>query len=561
MDYDLLIRGGLVVDGSGQPGQTADVGVKDGKIVETGRLGGGAARTLDAAGLVVAPGFVDHHTHLDAQLFWDPYGTSEPQHGVTSVVMGNCALALAPTAPTDHEALVSSFVRVEAIPRTVLENGVPWGWRSYGEYLDALEGRLGINAGGLVGHIPVRHRVLGEEAVERAATPAEVDRMRALVRESLEGGALGISTNRNRRHMRDDGKPIASRLADDDELLALCDVLGELNAGAIQTALGVHTMQHIAWYDALARRTGRPVVWQSVRHRWNEPTLWSDQLEGVARTFRDGFRAYGITNADPLNTQFTMKNAQVFDEFPTWKNVMFLPEMARKQALADPATRATLQAELDEDKPTVFHRRWEYVDVARVTHPRNAEYVGKSVAQVAALRGQRPIDAFLDLALDEDLETVFETDPVGGDPEATAEILRSPYVLVGQSDAGAHLEFSAHFGYSTTLLGMWVRDRGALTLEQAVHKLTQQVADIYGLANRGLVRPGYAADLVLFDLATIRACEPEWADDFPGGARRLVQRSEGVHATIVNGQPIYEDGRLTGALPGQVLRGAAYTGA
>jgi N-acyl-D-aspartate/D-glutamate deacylase len=280
----------------------------------------------------------------------------------------------------------------------------------------------------------------------------------------------------------------------------------------------------------------------------------------VARTFHDGYRAYGITNADPLLTQFTLKNAQVFDELPTWKNVMFLPEAARREALRDPATRATLRAELEEDKPTVFHRRWEHVDVAKVRDPEHAEYIGASVTEVAARRGQHPTDAFIDLSLEEDFETVFTTDPVGGDPTATAEILRSPYVLVGQSDAGAHIEFSAHFGYGTTLLGLWVRDRGALTLEQAVQKLTFEVASVYGLEGRGLLRPGYAADLVVFDLATVNACEPEWQDDFPAQTRRLIQRSEGVHYTIVNGQTVYADGQLSGAVPGQVLRGAAYQG-
>jgi N-acyl-D-aspartate/D-glutamate deacylase len=558
-DYDLLIRGGLLVDGSGLPGVRADVGVKDGRIVELGRLKGSAARVIDASELVVAPGFVDHHTHLDAQLFWDPYGTSEPQHGVTSVVMGNCALALAPAQPADYDALIGSFVRVEAMPRRALEAGTAWNWKTYGEYLDALEGKLGINAGGLVGHIPIRQRVMGEESVEREATDDEIQQMQAQVAESLRGGALGISTNRNRRHMRDDGKPIASRLATDEEFFALCDVLGDLNAGAIQTALGVHTMEHVKWYDKLARRSGRPVVWQSVRHRWNEPTLWQQQLDGVANTFRDGYQAYSITNSDPLFTQFSMKNAQIFDEFPTWKNLGFLPDAVRRQAMADPETRAKLRAELAEEKPTTFHRRWEHVYIASVGDPRHADLVGKSVKELGAMRGQHPTDAFLDLSLEDDLETIFATDPVGGDLDSTAEILRSPFVLVGQSDAGAHIEFSAHFGYSTTLLGMWVRDRQVLTLEQAVHKLTFQVASVYGLADRGLARPGYAADLTIFDPATVNACEPEWADDFPAETRRLIQRSEGVHYTIVNGQVIYEDGHLTGALPGHVLRGAAYT--
>ncbi|MDZ4341259.1 MAG: amidohydrolase family protein, partial [Candidatus Binatia bacterium] len=238
MDFDLLVRHGRVVDGSGLPSYVADVGVKDGKIAEVGRLRGNAAKTIDADGLAVAPGFIDHHTHLDAQMLWDPYGTCEPQHGITTVVMGNCGLSLAPVKAGIEDAIVKSFVRVEAIPRHALEQGVKWNWHSYGEYLDNLEGKIGINVGGLVGHIAVRHNAMGEEAVERKATAKEIQQMRALVLEAMEGGALGISTNRNERHMREDGKPVASRLADDEELFALCDVLAERNGGVIETILG-----------------------------------------------------------------------------------------------------------------------------------------------------------------------------------------------------------------------------------------------------------------------------------------------------------------------------------
>lgn len=561
MDFDLLVRGGRVVDGSGLPGYLADVGVRDGKIVALGRLSGTAARTLDAQGLVVAPGFIDHHTHLDAQVFWDPYGTCEPQHGVTTVIMGNCGLTLAPVAKGGEDALVKSFVRVEAMPRPTLEQGVPWGWHSYGQYLDALEGRIGVNVGGLVGHIAVRHRVMGEAAVEREATPDEVEQMRALVREALEGGALGLSTNRNERHFREDGKPVSSRLAADEELFALCDVLSELNAGVIETILGLNRIEQVPWYDHLARRTGRPVIWQSVLHRWTNPNLWREQLEAIAPTFRDGYRAFGLTNTMPIVQRFSLKNAQAFDEFPVWKNLVFLPQAVRRQALADPDTRRKLRADLADPRPTTFHRRWDLVKIIKVARPENARFVGQSVADMAAARGQDPLDAFLDLSLEEDLETTFWSANSGGDPEAVGQILQSPYVLVGLSDAGAHVEFDANFGYGTTLLGLWVRERGVMELERAIHKLTFQVASVYGLEGRGLLRPGYAADLVVFDPRTVGAAEPEWAYDFPAGARRLVQRSEGVHYTVVNGRVIFEDGRLSGDLPGQVLRGPAYRAA
>lgn len=558
MAYDLLIKGGLVVDGSGQPGFRADVAVKDGKVAEVGRIGASADRVIDADGLVVAPGFIDHHTHLDAQLFWDPAGTSEPQHGVTSVIAGNCGLTLAPLAPGGEDALVKSLVRVEAIPRSVLEEGVPWGWHTYGEYLDAFEDRVAINVGGHVGHIAIRHAVMGEEAVERKATPDEIRRMQRLVGESMEGGALGLSTNRNHRHTREDGKPVASRLADDEELFALCDVLGDLNAGVVQTIMGLQSVEQIGWYEQIARRTQRPVTWQSIRHLWVEPDLWRQQLDGLERVAAAGYRVYGMSSSLPIAGRWDLQDTQRFDEFPVWKNVLFLPLPVRKQALSDPDTRERLRADLAVPRKTAYHRRWDLLYVNKVMKPENAGYVGKSVAEVAASRGQDPLDAFLDLSLEEDLKTVFWTTNGGGDPEAARVLFNSPHVLVGISDAGAHVQFEAAFGYSTTLLGLWVRERGAITLEQAIYKLTFHVASIYGLAGRGLLRPGYAADIAVFDPATVNAGEPEWAHDYPGGTRRYVQPSEGIHQTIVNGRVIYEDGGLTGDQPGQVMRGAAY---
>lgn len=555
MSLDLLIRDGLVVDGSGLPGYRADVGIKDGKIADIGRLHESAAHVIDAGGKVVAPGFIDHHTHLDAQILWDPYGTSEPAHGVTTVVMGNCGLALAPVRPGGEDALVKSFVRVEAMPREALVAGVPWGWRSYGDYLDGLDGKIGVNVAGLVGHIAIRHAVMGEEAVERAATDEETEAMKGLVQEALDGGAVGMSTNRNERHFREDAKPVSSRLADDDELFALCDVVGTANRGVIQVILGFNTVEHIPWYDALAKRTGRPIIWQIVLHSWNQPTLWREQLEAIAPTFRDGYRAYGLTNTAPLYRRFTLDNVQVFDEFPVWKNIMFLPKAVRNQALADPETRQKLKDDFNADRPVTFHRRWDLLEVIAAGKPENQRYVHKSLADVAAMRGQDPIDAFLDVALDDPGLTVLTAN--GGDPEATREILSSPYILIGESDAGAHVQFDANFGYGTVLLSNWVRDKGLMSLEQAVHKLTFQVASIYGLQDRGLIRPGYAADLTVFDAGTVAPCEPEWAQDFPASTRRMVQRSVGLDYTIVNGQVIYDHGALSGDLPGQVLRRGA----
>jgi len=562
MSYDLLIKGGRIYDGSGLPSFIGDIGVKAGRIAEIGRIHENAKQTIDAQGLAVSPGFIDHHTHMDAQVFWDPFATSEPQHGVTSIVMGNCGLTLAPVkdASAAYDALVKNFVRVEAIPRSVLEQGVPWGWHTFGDYLDALEGKVGINVGGLVGHIAVRQYAMAEESVEREATAKEIEQMRGLVRAAMEGGALGFSTNRNERHMREDGKPVASRLASDEELFALCGVLGDLNAGVIETIFGRNRIEHFQSYDRLARATGRPVLWQSLHHRWVEPNLWREQLNAVEPIFKDGFQAYGLSQTVPLVRHFSLRNAQVFDEFPTWKALMFLPEAARKDAFKDAETRKKLRADLADPRPTNFHRRWDIVRVEKTVKAENDKYAGKTVEEMARMRGQDPLDALIDLSLEEDLGTVFWNANTGGDPVAMGEILRSPYVLVGTSDAGAHVQFGADFGYGTTLLGLWVRERKVLSLEHAIHKLTFHVASIFGLQGRGLLRTGQAADIVVFDSENVKAHEPEWAADYPGATKRLIQRSDGIHQTIVNGRPIYQNGCLTGELPGEVLRGSAYRG-
>src|SRR5882724_3904831 len=392
MGYNLVLRGGRVVDGSGLPSYLADVAIKDGKIAEIERVQGNGGRTIDVHGLVVAPGFIDHHTYMDAQIQWDPYGTTEPQHGITSIVMGNDGLALAPVKSGDEHELVTSFVRFEAMPRHALEKGIPWGWHSYRDYLDSLEGRLGINVGGLVGHVPLRHFVMGQEAADRPAKPAEIQGMKQLVAQAMEDGALGFSTNRNERQMREGERPIPSGLADDEEFFTLCDALGELNAGVIQSHLGQYTIKHFDTYDRLVRRTGRPSVGQPVVHRAEAPERWKQQLDAVAPTFRDGYLPYLRTNTIPTFRHFTLKNAQVFDEFKTWKNLMFTDEEPRKRAFADRQIRHRLHEELKDPRQTDF--RWDLVTVEKVANPQNHKYAGKSVDEVAKMRSQDPLDCF-----------------------------------------------------------------------------------------------------------------------------------------------------------------------
>lgn len=555
--YDLLLKGGRIYDGSGMPSYNADVAIQNGKIAVLGRLNGNARRTLNVDGLAVAPGFIDPHTHLDAQLLWDPLGTSSCFHGVTSVVVGNCGLSLAPAKPEDRDAVIKSFVRVEAISRRVLEQGVEWRWTSTGEYLGALGGRLGINAAALVGHIAVRHYVMGEEAVERQATAEEISKMKHLVRQGMEAGAVGFSTNQNPRHIREDRKPVASRLASDDELGSLLDVLGEMNTGVVQlSGGGADARGRIAYAAGMARRTGRPVLWQSINHSWSRPNFWQEMLANTQRFFtEEGLPIYAMTQAKPFENRYTLLDAQCFDEFPTWKAAMFSPVAARKEMFADADLRKKLRAEAIEDQsPSVFPRRWDVIFIDRAELDKNKALEKKSVQEVAKAQGKDGLDCFLDLSLEEDLKTRFVHINTQGDPQAVCEILKHPSVMIGQSDAGAHMGYDARFGYSTAFLGRWVRDHGIMSLEEAVSKLTFRVASIFGLGDRGLLRPGMAADVTVFDPANVNTMEPEYVQDLPGNETRMIQKAAGVPHTIVNGQVVIENGAPTGAYPGKVLR-------
>jgi len=555
--YDLLLKGGRIYDGSGMPSSYADVGISGGKIVEIGRLNGGAKRTLNVDGLAVAPGFIDPHTHLDAQSFWDPLGTSSCFHGVTSVVVGNCGLSLAPAKPEDRDAVIKSFVRVEAISRRVLEEGIQWKWKSTAEYLDALGTRLGINAAALIGHIAVRHNVMGEDAVERQATAEEIAKMKELVRQGMEAGAVGFSTNQNPRHMREDKKPVASRLAADEELGSLLDVLAEMNSGVVQlSGGGADARGRIAYAAQMARRTGRPVLWQSINHSWSRPNHWEEMLANTQRVFKEeGLPIYAMTQAKPFQNRYTLLDAQCFDEFPTWKSAMFSPVPVRKQMFADSAMRKKLRAEAIEDQsPSVFPRRWDVIFVDHVKLPKNKIFERKTVQEIARAEGKDGLDWFLDISLEEELETRFVHTNTQGDPNAVCEILKHPAVMIGQSDAGAHMGYDARFGYSTAFLGCWVRDHGIMSLEEAVNKLTFRVASVFGLSDRGLLRAGFAADIAVFDPATVNTLEPEYVQDLPAKETRMIQKAAGVPHTVVNGEVVIQDGAPTGAFPGKVLR-------
>jgi N-acyl-D-amino-acid deacylase len=559
--YDLVLRGGRIYDGSGLPSFLGDVAVKNGRVVEIGKINGPADQVFDAGGLAVAPGIIDFHTHFDAQLWWDPLASSSNEHGVTTVVMGNCGLTLAPCKPESRDALIGTFVRVEAMPRQSLQAGIPWQWTTHGEFLDALEQKpLGLNVATLVGHCAVRQYAMGEASVERQANHAEISEMEELVRQGIEAGAFGFSTNSNQSHYREDGKPVASRFADLKEIARLCRVVGESRRGLVQFTHGAFaTPEHVAhisrWYDTILRETRRPLIGESVRHRWSEPNLWRKQLNDVEDRCRQGYAAYAMTSTRPSMRRWNLKDTNRLDEIPSWKNLMTLPLDLRTEKLREPQTRVELEKATTEGKPINFSRRWDCISIKKVARAENKHLEGKTIDELARSQSKSPIDAFLDLALSEDLETTFEDSATQGDIEAVRAIFNSPHVLLGQSDAGAHVASgNPGFGYATIMLAHWVRKHRIMSLEEAIKKLTFLPASLFGIHDRGLLRPGLAADLFAFDPETIDLLPPEKVEDLPERAPRYIQRAKGIHYTIVNGSVLMKNGNHTGAYPGKVLR-------
>jgi len=560
--YDLILKGGRIYDGSGMPSFNADIGVRDGRIAAIGRINDPADKVLDAGGLAVAPGIIDFHTHFDAQIWWDGLASSSNEHGVSTVVMGNCGLTLAPCKPESRNALIGTFVRVEAMPRHSLEAGIPWEWTTHGEFLDALSRRrLGLNIATLVGHCAVRQYAMGEASVEREANDPEISQMEDLVRQGMAAGAFGFSTNSNQTHFREDGKPVPSRFAGLGEAERLSRVVGASRRGAVQFTHGAFaTPEHVAnigkWYDAILSETGRPLIGESIRHRWSEPDLWRKQLDDVEERWRRGFASYAMTSTRRSLRRWNLKDGDRFKELPEWKRLMSLALESRKDELGKGGTRQRLAGEMaSASLATDLTSRWSSVAVNKVSRAEHADFQGKSIDELSRLQGKTAIDAFLDLALAEDLETVFEESNTQGDEKAVREIFQSPYVMLGQSDAGAHVASgNPGFGFGTLLLSYWVRERKIMSLEDAIRKLTFMPASIFGIANRGLLRPGMAADIFVFDPAAIGLEKPRQVNDLPEGAPRFVQGARGIHYSIVNGSVLMQNGSHTGAYPGKVLR-------
>jgi N-acyl-D-amino-acid deacylase len=555
MAFDLVIQNGMVVDGSGFSRYRADVGIRGGVITEVGRIRGAAAKTIDADGRFVAPGIIDTHTHYDAQPFWDKLGTSSIWHGVTTVLIGNCGLTLAPLKPEHREAMLATFCCVEDLPVKALAAVLPWTWESFGEYLDAIDQGLGMNMAPLVGHNPLRLSAMGQAAWERAATADETTVMQRLLAESLDAGAWGWSTTNSPTHAGPSGEPVPSRLADDHERLALARTLGEFNRGVIEIL-----PPSVARPDEADRRHLRDVAVASGR-----PVFFlgfdAHARDYVEEAARDGVQLYNLLRATPFNPRFTLKQTTFFKNLDVWDVVMDLPVAERLAALKSPERRAALrEAALQRQRrrPGVPGRfiAWGSIVVNHVRLEKNRPLQGRGIKELADATGRHVADVMLDLAVEEELATEFQLGSRTADEEAAlADMVKRGHALPSQSDAGAHLNTNfCTAGESSYVLSQWVRERELLSLEDAVRRMTFQPARILGLHDRGLIREGMAADLLVFDLARIGVGADEACNDGPSGSQRRVQRAEGIDHVVVGGQVVLDHGEHTGALPGRVLR-------
>ncbi len=566
MAFDLVIKNGVVIDGSGLPRYRADVGVRGGRIASIGRIRESAGEVIDAEGRVVAPGFIDGHTHMDAQIFWDPLGTCSCWHGITSVVMGNCGFTLAPCADKDKQLVMRNLERAEDISADAMNVGIEWSWTTFREYLDTLE-RLpkGINYSGYLGHSTLRTYVMGERAFEGAATEDDLRAMEAELRDGLQAGAIGFTTSRSPSHETPDRRPVASRMATWEEVRRLVGVMGDLNAGIFELAGEnvdrsgkVDPQQrrdyHVRLRD-LAVETGRPITF-GLFSRKDAPGVYKDYVNLLDETAAAGGRMFAQVHSRALSAVLSFRTQLPFDKLPVWNEIRQLPLAEQKARFRDPAVCARLvaaagarydgQARGTEARPVSFER----ILVMESVHGTH-----RSVAEIARGRNADPVETMIDLGLETDFNVFFLHPIANEDQDIALDLMRLPRAVVTFSDSGAHVSQLMDSSLQTHLLAYWVRERQAFTLEQAVRMLTLVPATQWGFADRGLLREGMAADLVVFDADTIAAEMPEVVHDLPAGAKRLTQRCRGIAATIVNGQVLLRDGQHTGALPGRLLRG------
>jgi N-acyl-D-aspartate/D-glutamate deacylase len=558
---DLLIANGEVVDGTGVPARRADVGVRDGRVVAVGEVTEPASRAVEAGGLVVAPGIIDIHTHYDAQLCWDPYATPSSLHGTTTVIGGNCGFSIAPVAQGDIDYMTRLLARVEGMPLESLQAAVPWDWRGFADYLDRFEGKLGVNAGFFVGHTALRRLVLGADG-ERHATDAELDRMRAVLREGLGAGGLGFATGTSPTHNDAAGRPVPNRFASREEYVELARVTGEYDGTMLEIVPppGRFADDQIELMTAMSAAADRPINWNLLNV---SKAIWDDCVQRLAASdhaARHGARilalALPIANAMRLN----FVSGFLFDVLPVFTQLFECEPAQRLQILASPQARALLRgaAATPQGRALYYLTDWGGLTIGQTFAPANAACDGRMVGDIAVERQQDPFDTLLDIVVADELRTVIVTPMRGDDPESwelRKQVVRDRRTIAGGTDCGAHVDMLDTFSMTTSLLGPCVRDRGMLSLEEAVHMLTGSPAALYGLVDRGVLRPGGWADLVIFDPRTVGPGAIEMRGDLPAGAPRLFSTPTGVEHVFVAGTEVVRSGsRLTGALPGQVLR-------
>ena len=559
MTYDLKIAGGTIVDGTGAPGTPGDLGIRDGRIVAVGDAPDAARETVDATGRVVAPGFIDIHTHYDAQILWDPLLSISPWHGVTTVVMGNCGFGVAPTRPAHRDLILRTLEKVEGMSLEALEAGLgaEWPFETFPEYLDAIERRrTAINVGVLIGHTPVRLYVMGEDATEREASAEEIAAMRGIVAEAMAAGAMGFATSKSPTHVGYAGKPVPSRAASLEEIHALAGALRDVGRGVVQATAGPEFF--LSQFAALARETGRKLTWTALLAGIMGPGSHRGFLQYSADIVAQGIPVVPQVSCRPLNFEFQWKEPFVFESMPLFRQVSAADLEGKKRIYRDPAFRQAFR-EAQAAASGAFAPRW---DRTRFTWcPTEPGLEERTVLEVARQRGLDPVDLALDVGLASDLEARFRMAVLNDDEDEVAELLADPHTILGLSDAGAHASQLCDACFSTHLLGHWVREKGTLTLERAIRMLTSAPAALFDIGDRGRLAVGLAGDVVVLDPATVGARPLRRVRDLPAGADRLVADAVGIDAVIVNGVVVRRHGAdavaARGPLPGRLLRGGA----
>ena len=564
---DVVIRGGTVVDGTGAPGRRADVGIRDGRIAAVGTVTGDADRVVDAGGCVVAPGFIDIHTHYDAQLFWDPSASPSPLHGVTTVFGGNCGFSLAPTAPEHSGYLSRMLARVEGMPLAALEAGLDWKWGSFAEWLARLDGNVGVNAGFLVGHSTLRRSVMGADAVGHEATDEQVAAMEAALHRALSEGAMGFSTSRAPTHHDGEGQPVPSRSATVPELerlaAAVADHPGTTIEMIVPGCINGFTDEEVELLTRISLLSGRPVNWNVLAVTAGNADGTAHQLKASDAATEAGGRVVALTLPHTMSLRLSFEHGAILDGLPGWGEFFATSIDERIRALSDPEVRRAMDQRAQSDEAGVlrFVAGWARLVIAETFTPEQRDLEGRTVGDVAAEWAMDPWDALCRIIVTDRLRTGFAV-PIpesDADWQARAAIWRDPRAVVGGSDAGAHLDTMCGAVYSTSLLGHGVRERQLVAIEEAVRLLTDVPARLYGLTDRGRVAEGWWADLAVFDPERIGPQALRTRDDLPGGASRLYAEATGMEHVLVNGTDVVTSDRLTGALPGRVLRSGVDT--